>query len=37
METFPAGTIRVSLGFFNTLEDIRALLQALREISRMKR
>jgi len=34
--TLPSGTIRVSLGFFNTAEDIRALLQALHEISRMK-
>ncbi len=34
--TLPSGTIRVSLGFFNTAEDIKALLQALREISRMK-
>ncbi len=35
--TLPAGTIRVSLGFFNTAEDIRTLLQALYEISRLKR
>ncbi len=34
--TLPSGTVRVSLGFFNTGEDIRALLQALHEISRMK-
>ncbi len=35
--TLPSGTIRVSLGFFNTAEDITALLQAIYEISRMKR
>jgi len=35
--TFPAGAIRVSLGFFNTAEDIGALLRAVYQISRMKR
>ena len=35
--TLPSGTIRVSLGFFNTAEDIRALLKAVHEISRLKR
>ncbi len=34
--TFPAGTVRVSLGFFNTAEEIRALLRAIHEITRMK-
>ncbi len=35
--TLPAGTVRASLGFFNTAEDIKALLKALHEISRLKR
>jgi selenocysteine lyase/cysteine desulfurase len=34
--TFPAGTVRASLGYFNTPEDVEALVKALREISRMK-
>jgi len=34
--TFPNGTVRVSLGFFNTPEDVEALLKALQEITRMK-
>ncbi len=35
--TLPSGTVRVSLGFFNTPEDIKALLKAVHEISRLKR
>lgn len=31
--TFPAGTVRISLGYFNTQEDIDYLLRALREIA----
>jgi cysteine desulfurase/selenocysteine lyase len=34
--TFPGGTVRVSLGFFNTPEDIRTLLRAVYQISRLK-
>ena len=34
--TFPAGTVRVSMGFFNTAEEIKALLRAINEITRMK-
>ena len=34
--TFPAGTVRASLGFFNTPEDVEALVEAIREITRMK-
>jgi cysteine desulfurase / selenocysteine lyase len=34
--TFPNGTVRASLGFFNTPEDIKALIKALREISGMR-
>jgi len=34
--TFPAGAVRASLGYFNTVKDIDALLRALREINRMK-
>jgi cysteine desulfurase / selenocysteine lyase len=34
--TFPLGTLRVSLGYFNTFEDMESLLRALREISQMK-
>ncbi len=34
--TFPYGTVRASLGYFNKERDIEALLRALREISRRK-
>ncbi len=34
--TFPAGTVRASLGYFNSPEDVEALVKALREITRMK-
>ena len=34
--TFPAGTVRASLGYFNTLEDVEALIRAVKEICRMK-
>ncbi|MDI6752942.1 MAG: aminotransferase class V-fold PLP-dependent enzyme [Thermodesulfobacteriota bacterium] len=37
MGTFPNGTVRVSLGFFNTPEDVDVLLRALREITRTRR
>jgi cysteine desulfurase/selenocysteine lyase len=33
MGTFPSGTIRVSLGYFNTREEIDALVSALSELS----
>ena len=33
--TFPTGTVRASLGFFNTPDEVEALLKALREVSRM--
>ncbi len=31
--TFPDGTIRLSMGYFNTIEDIRIAVQALRRIA----
>ncbi|MBI2173917.1 MAG: aminotransferase class V-fold PLP-dependent enzyme, partial [Candidatus Omnitrophica bacterium] len=31
MQTFPEGTVRISPGYFNTLEEIDTCLQALRE------
>lgn len=34
--TFPTGTTRASLGFFNTPEDIEALVKAIQEITKMK-
>jgi cysteine desulfurase/selenocysteine lyase len=34
--TFPAGTVRASLGYFNTPEDVEALVEAIQEITRMK-
>lgn len=34
--TFPAGTVRASLGFFNKEKDVEALLKALKEISGRK-
>lgn len=36
MGTFPGGTVRASLGFFNTLEDVHTLVKALGDITRMK-
>lgn len=35
--TFPKGSVRVSPGYFNTLDDIRALSDAVREIAQRKR
>jgi selenocysteine lyase/cysteine desulfurase len=32
--TFPSGTIRLSLGYFNTLEEIDFSLQAIEKIAR---
>ena len=32
--TFPEGTVRVSPGYFNTKDDIEALIQAVKEIAR---
>ncbi len=34
--TFPYGTVRASLGYFNTSADAEALIRALREIGRMR-
>ena len=34
--TFPAGTVRASWGYFNTPEDMEALVKALQEITRMQ-
>jgi selenocysteine lyase/cysteine desulfurase len=34
--TFPAGTVRASWGYFNTPEDVEALVKALQEITRMQ-
>jgi len=34
--TFPQGTIRVSPGYFNTLEDIQVLVKAVGELVRRK-
>ncbi len=34
--TFPLGTVRASLGLFNTPEDVEALAKAIREITRMQ-
>ncbi|MBI3599721.1 MAG: cysteine desulfurase, partial [Nitrospinae bacterium] len=31
--TFPVGTVRVSVGYFNTEEDIERLIKAVRDIT----
>ncbi len=31
--TFPDGTVRLSMGYFNTLEDIELAVQAIRRIA----
>lgn len=36
IKAFPAGSVRASLGFLNSEEDIEALLRALRDISRLE-
>jgi selenocysteine lyase/cysteine desulfurase len=33
IDTFPDGTVRISLSYFNTLDDIDAVASALNEIS----
>ncbi len=35
-KTFPAGTDRASVGYFNTLKDVEALMWAVRQICRVK-
>jgi len=35
MGTFPQGTIRFSFGFSNTLEDVKIVADALKEIFEM--
>jgi selenocysteine lyase/cysteine desulfurase len=33
--TFPDGTVRLSLGYFNTMEEVDQVLRAIHEISKM--
>jgi cysteine desulfurase/selenocysteine lyase len=34
LKTFPEGTVRISMGYFNTLEDIEITAKAIRRIAK---
>ncbi|MBU1627981.1 aminotransferase class V-fold PLP-dependent enzyme, partial [bacterium] len=34
--TDPKGTVRFSMGYFNTIEEVDKVLQAVKELSKMK-